>query len=101
MSTVLPSAKEYADENASTDGGRRFAPAATILLKVELVDGASDEDDGNAILPDEGFDCITISTMVEAGLNHAFYHFLHHELLVRVEVAHFRHASDERLAGFA
>ena len=60
MSTVLPSAKEYADENASTDGGRRFAPAATILLKVELVDGASDEDDGDAILPDEGFDCITL-----------------------------------------
>ena len=101
MSTALPSAEEDADEDARTDGGRRLAPAATILLKVELVDGASDKDDSDAILPDEGFDCIAISTMVEAGLNHAFHHFLHHELLVHVEVAHVRHASDERLAGFA
>lgn len=101
MSTGLPSAEEGAEQDADADGGRRLAPASTILLKVELVDGASDEDDGDAILPDEGFDCIAILTMVEAGLNHAFHHFLHHELLVHVEVAHIRHASDERLAGFA
>lgn len=39
--------------------------------------------------------------MVEAGLNHALDHLFEHELLVHVEVAHVRHVSDERLAGFA